>query len=170
MAITGKQIYLGVGSNLGNSKELIEQCLQKIESQIGTIHARSALYRSAAWGYESDREFLNGVIALSTDCSPEEVLIRTRNIEIELGSLSHRKPDGSYDDRLIDIDLLDYDGIRLDTPSLTLPHPRMHLRDFVLQPLVEIAPGWKHPLLGQNAQELLDRLGTPALKKIAPDE
>ena len=92
---------------------------------------------------------------------PEELsasLPSIEEIERELGSKKHRERDGSYVDRLIDIDLLDYDGLVLDTHSLVLPHPYMHKRTFVMTPLAEIAPQWVHPVLGKTATELLEGL------------
>ena len=97
-------------------------------------------------------------MAVDTELSPEEVLSTVQAIERELGSKDHRRSDGSYADRLIDIDLLDYDGQVLDTYALVLPHPYMHKRSFVMEPLAEIAPQWMHPVLGKTAAEILAAL------------
>ena len=131
----GKRVYLGLGSNLGNKERIVRKAIDKIGERVGAA-----------------------AIAVDTDLSPEEVLFTVQEIERELGSKKHREGDGSYVDRLIDIDLLDYDGLVLDTHSLVLPHPYMHKRTFVMTPLAEIAPQWVHPVLGKTATELLKDL------------
>ena len=140
----GKRVYLGLGSNLGNKERIVRKTIDKIGERVGAVVAVST--------------FCNAAIAVDTDLSPEEVLFTVQEIERELGSKKHREGDGSYVDRLIDIDLLDYDGLVLDTHSLVLPHPYMHKRTFVMTPLAEIAPQWVHPVLGKTATELLKGL------------
>ena len=157
----GKRVYLGLGSNLGNKERIVRKAIDKVGERVGAVVAVSSFYKTAPWGYQSVHTFCNAAISVDTDLSPEEVLFTVQEIERELGSKKHRERDGSYVDRLIDIDLLDYDGLVLDTHSLVLPHPYMHKRTFVMTPLAEIAPQWVHPVLGKTATELLE--GRPAL-------
>lgn len=154
----GKRVYLGLGSNLGNKERIIKKAIDRIGERVGTVVAVSSFYQTAPWGYQSVHTFCNAAMAVDTELPPEEVLKTVQVIERELGSKEHRKSDGSYVDRLIDIDLLDYDGQILDTYALVLPHPYMHKRSFVMKPLVEIAPQWVHPVLGKTAVEILTGL------------
>ncbi len=154
----GKRVYLGLGSNLGNKERIIKKAIDRIGERVGTVVAVSSFYQTAPWGYQSVHTFCNAAMAVDTELPPEEVLKTVQVIERELGSKEHRKSDGSYVDRLIDIDLLDYDGQILDTYALVLPHPYMHKRSFVMKPLVEIAPQWIHPMLGKTAVEILTGL------------
>ncbi len=154
----GKRVYLGLGSNLGNKERIIKKAIDRIGERVGTVVAVSSFYQTAPWGYQSVHTFCNAAMAVDTELPPEEVLKTVQVIERELGSKDHRKSDGSYVDRLIDIDLLDYDGQILDTYALVLPHPYMHKRSFVMKPLVEIAPQWIHPMLGKTAVEILTGL------------
>ena len=150
-----KRVYLGLGSNLGNKEQIIRKAIDRIGKRVGTVVAVSSFYKTEPGGYQSVHTFCNAAMAVDTDLLPEEVLSTVQAIERELGSKDHRRSDGSYADRLIDIDLLDYDGQVLDTYALVLPHPYMHKRTFVMEPLVEIAPQWMHPVLGKTAAEIL---------------
>lgn len=156
----GKRVYLGLGSNLGNKEQIIKKAIDRIGNRVGPVVAVSSFYKTEPWGYQSVHTFCNAAMAVDTDLSPEEVLLTVQSIERELGSKDHRKSDGSYADRLIDIDLLDYDGQVLDTYALVLPHPYMHKRTFVMEPLAEIAPQWRHPVLGKTATDILAGLRT----------
>ncbi len=152
------RVYIGLGSNLGDSRQIITQAIEQIERRVGRVVACSSLHTTRPWGYESTHLFCNAVIAVDTGLSPHEVLLATQAIEQEQGCATHRDDNGNYIDRTLDLDLLDYEGIILDTPSLILPHPRMHRREFVLAPLAEVAPGWRHPILQRTAKELLQSL------------
>lgn len=153
-----KRVYLGLGSNLGNKEQIIRKAIDRIGKRVGTVVAVSSFYKTEPWGYQSVHTFCNAAMAVDTELSPEEVLSTVQAIERELGSKDHRRSDGSYADRLIDIDLLDYDGQVLDTYALVLPHPYMHKRTFVMEPLAEIAPQWMHPVLGKTAAVILAAL------------
>ena len=158
-------VYLGLGSNLGDSEVTILQAYEHIERLVGTIRRRSAFYRSEPWGFESVHEFVNSVILVETRLSPFAVLACTQYIEFVLGKRrqhaterTHHSPHGGqegmgdilppqgglegggiYHDRPIDIDILLYDDLRLSTPWLTIPHPLMHERPFVMEPLRSIS-------------------------------
>ncbi len=115
----------------------------------------SRVVESEPWGFESEHRFLNMGVELSVDCSPEELFKGLMHVQDRICGASHRSASGGYADRLIDVDLIYFDDVIMSTPRLTLPHPRMHLRDFVLRPVEELAPGWHHPQTGLTAAEML---------------
>ena len=150
-------VYLSLGSNLGNKRKNIAQALTLIAERVGEMLALSAQYETMPWGYTSARKYLNIVAKVETALSPEKVLHATQTIEKECGRF-HKTKEKDYHDRPIDIDILLYDHRIIQTPHLTVPHPLMHLRPFVLQPLSEIAPSMIHPTLGQTIAALYDAL------------
>lgn len=155
-------VYISLGSNTGNRKYQIMQAVARLAERAGSISALSSLYVTAPWGFVSDHPFLNAALALQTLLSPHELLGLTQHIEKELGRT--RKSDGEYHDRCIDIDLLLYDGLVINSPDLVIPHPLMHRRAFVLEPLSEIAPELEHPVLHATVRRLREELeaGNPA--------
>lgn len=150
-------LYVGLGSNQGERGWLMSRALDLLEERIGRIIGRSALYETEPWGFTSEYPFLNAVAALETGLKPFDVLRITQQIEIELGR-KQKSRDGGYADRTMDIDLLFYDDLCLDSPMLVLPHPLMHLRDFVLRPMVDLAPDFRHPVLQRTMSDLLQEL------------
>ncbi len=149
--------YLSLGSNLGDRLRLIQEAVAALTVEAGPVTALSSLYETEPWGFSSPHRFLNVALALETTLSPETLLAVTQRIERDLGR-THKSVDGRYADRTIDIDLLFVGDAVLDTPALTLPHPRLHLRRFVLEPLCEIAPALLHPLLRKSVSQLLAEL------------
>lgn len=149
--------YLSLGSNLGDRLRLIQEAVAALTVEAGPVTALSSLYETEPWGFSSPHRFLNVALALETTLSPETLLAVTQHIERDLGR-THKSVDGRYADRTIDIDLLFVGDAVLDTPALTLPHPRLHLRRFVLEPLCEIAPALLHPLLRKSVSQLLAEL------------
>ena len=152
------KVYLGLGTNLGDKEQNLRDAVQKIEEQVGKIVSLSAFYVTAPWGFSSDNSFLNAAVCVETKLSPLEVLQETQMIEKELGR-TQKSVNRMYSDRLIDIDMLLYEDLVLSVISasgveLTLPHPLMTERDFVMKPLAEIAPGLVHPVLGKTMKEL----------------
>ncbi|MBS1436414.1 MAG: 2-amino-4-hydroxy-6-hydroxymethyldihydropteridine diphosphokinase [Bacteroides sp.] len=137
-------VYLGLGTNLGNKEANLRTAIYKLQERIGKQVSLSSFYETAPWGFESDHSFLNAAIGLETSLSPIEILHITQEIEKELGR-TKKSVNGSYSDRLIDIDILLYDTLVLQTPELTIPHPLMTERDFVMKPLIEIAGNVIHP-------------------------
>lgn len=136
--------YLGLGTNLGNKEQNLRDAVQKIEERVGSVTSLSAFYATAPWGFDSANSFLNAACRVETPLPPLQVLDVTQAIERELGRTA-KSADGVYYDRIIDIDLLlcftsEGEPVTLNHPRLTLPHPLMHLRDFVMRPLGEIAP------------------------------
>ena len=130
------QLFLGLGSNLGDRAENIRKAVLLIQERVGEVVRQSSLIETEPWGFESDHCFLNGVILCETTLTPRQVLRATQKIERELGRKS--KTTSSYVDRPIDIDILLYDDLTVNEPDLKIPHPLMHERDFVMIPLREI--------------------------------
>ena len=140
-------IYFGIGTNLGDREANLRTALQLLHERVGECIACSSVYRSAPQGFASENEFANMVVVCRTDHSPEEVLLITQQIEREMGR-TEKSVNGVYHDRVIDIDLLQagignresgiQTQVECNTDTLTLPHPRMHERDFVLIPLREV--------------------------------
>jgi len=151
------KVYLGLGTNLGDKEKNLRTAILKIEKQIGNIHSLSAFYATAPWGFISGNNFLNAVVSVETPLSPYDLLDITKQIEWEVGR-THKSVNNIYADRLIDIDLLLYADCIINTPDLTLPHPLMHERRFVMEPLAEIAPNLMHPVLGKTMQDILQKL------------
>ena len=147
------RIYLGLGTNLGDKELNLRVAVQKIEERIGKVISLSAFYATAPWGFQSDNNFLNAAAGVETSLSLFDILERTQRIEQEIGRL-HKSHDGVYSDRLIDIDLLLYGDKILQDERLSLPHPLMAERKFVLEPLAEIAPDVVHPVLHKTIREL----------------
>ena len=152
--------YLGLGSNLGDREATIGRAIEMIGEQAGTVEARSALFYSEPWGFESEHGFVNAVVRISTNLSPHHLLKATQRIERQLGKTACHAterpsspsktdpplypmvlPSGiavTYHDRPIDIDILLYDDLSIDTPTLKIPHPLMQQRPFVMIPLKEV--------------------------------
>ena len=147
-------VYVGLGTNLGDKERHINDAVQQIKERIGEQVSLSALYATAPWGFTSDNGFLNAVLCIETEFPPLEVLQITQQIERDLGRAT-KSVDGLYVDRVIDIDLLLYGNQVFETERLVIPHPLMTQRRFVMEPLAEIAPQLQHPLFKKNMQELL---------------
>lgn len=148
------EVYLSLGSNLGNKRKNIRLAIEKIGEQVGEVVRQSALYETEPWGFESENRFVNAAVKVTTALSPMEVLRATQQIERDLGrKRKSQSPDSQqrqrvgatagipspvYHDRPIDIDILLYDDWIVDEPELKIPHPLMYKRDFVMIPLREI--------------------------------
>ncbi len=151
------KLYLALGSNQGDRKALLDAARAACDASLGRVTGCSDYIETAPWGFSSPHPFLNAVLELETELSPIDILERTQEIERQLGRQTKSSAAG-YQDRPIDLDLLLYDDLVLETPRLTLPHPLMHLRDFVLEPLQQLAPTLRHPVLGLSIAELYSRL------------
>lgn len=157
-------MVVALGSNLagryGSSEALLEAALARFPAVGLKILRRSSWWRSAAWPDPMAPEYRNGVALVDTSAGPGEVLAALLTIEASLG----RERGARNAPRTLDLDLIAYGRTVLDTPDLTLPHPRAHERLFVMGPLAEIAPGWVHPMLGRTAAELAGQanVGTDA--------
>lgn len=130
-------VYLSLGSNLGHKEQNIRTAIKKIRELIGDVVRQSTLYVTAPWGFQSSNSFVNAAICCHTALAPMEVLRLTQQIEQAMGR-KEKSCNGIYHDRIIDIDILLYDHLTLDTPQLKIPHPLMQERDFVKVPLREI--------------------------------
>ncbi len=150
-------LYLGLGSNLGDKQVYLKLAISLIAKRIGRIVCQSAYYETEPWGYVSSNTYLNAVIAVETNLMPMDVLDITQDIEKELGR-KQKSTEGGYADRPIDIDLLLMDDWVMQTERLTLPHPLMHQRLFVMEPLVEIAPTLIHPVLKKTICQIYNTL------------
>ncbi|MBQ9294564.1 MAG: 2-amino-4-hydroxy-6-hydroxymethyldihydropteridine diphosphokinase [Bacteroidaceae bacterium] len=133
------ELYLSLGSNLGDREDMLHRAIALIEERVGMVQRVSTFIETEPWGFQSKHPFLNAAVMVRTTLSPIECLDRTQQIERELGRKKKSKG-GVYHDRPIDIDLLLYGDLHLSTPRLTLPHPHMQERDFVMIPLREILP------------------------------
>lgn len=149
-------VYLGLGTNIGNRRGNLVKAAALLAERVGDILALSGFMETEPWGFESENLFLNAAIKMETPFTPDELLSATQAIEREMGR--EKKSDGTYHDRVIDIDILLYDNRVIEQPGLIVPHPLMHERLFVMAPLAEIAPFERHPLLGQTFMELADSL------------
>ena len=150
-------VYFSLGTNLGEKYALMKQAILHIEKRIGHVDAQSAFYETEPWGFQSENKFLNSAVKVTTSLSPLQILEKTQQIEREMGRM-HKSAGGQYSDRLIDIDTLMYDDLVVQTDVLTLPHPLMHERLFVMEPLAEIAPRTIHPVLAETIENLMFKL------------
>ena len=147
------KVFLALGTNLGEKAFNLLQTISYITKEIGNLTALSSIYKSKPWGFESDNDFLNMVICVETLLSPEEILLITQSIENKIGR--EKRTNNSYQDRIIDIDIIAYNDIILNSDKLTIPHPLFHERQFVLEPMNEIAPEFVHPVLKKKVSELI---------------
>lgn len=145
--------YLALGTNIGNKRRNMITAAALLAERVGDVLALSGFYETEPWGFQSDNTFLNAALQLETGLSPLELLKATQEIELEMGRT--QKSNGAYHDRIIDIDILLYDDLILQTPELTLPHPLMHERQFVMEPLAEIAPNVIHPVFKKPVVSLM---------------
>ena len=154
-----RRAVVALGANLGDPAATFDRALELIGRDIGTVVARSGWRETPALVHPDDpvREhppYLNGVALVDTECSPEMTLARLHTVERALGRdrAAETRP---WQPRTIDLDLIAFGEEVRDGPELVLPHPRMHQRDFVLTPLVEVWPAWRHPRLDRTAAQLL---------------
>jgi 2-amino-4-hydroxy-6-hydroxymethyldihydropteridine diphosphokinase len=152
-------IYLSLGSNLGDRLVNLSTAISSLSPSIKLL-AQSSVYDTAPWGYVDQPTFLNLVVKASTTLDPYEVLRFIKGIEISMG----RQENFLYGPRLIDLDILFYDELVLDSPELIIPHPHLAERAFVLVPLAEIAPDLHHPVFGKTIQQLKSTVDSSSIK------
>ena len=161
--LEGNQIYLSLGSNLGDKLQNIEAAIELIGRQLGSHLEVSRIFESTPWGYSSENLFYNCCLSIVTRLEPLPLMEEILSIEKTLG---RKRGVEGYSDRLIDIDLLFYEEEILDHPQLKVPHPSLEQRRFVLEPLSDIAPNLVHPIEGITVREMLKRCTDPGVIKV----
>jgi 2-amino-4-hydroxy-6-hydroxymethyldihydropteridine diphosphokinase len=152
-------IYLALGTNVGDRRANLRAALAALPPEVAVL-AESMIYETPAWGYEDQPPFLNMAIKAETNLVPLALLEHLKLLENELG----RTPTFHWGPRLIDMDILFYDSLVLNSPQLVIPHPRLRERAFVLVPLADIAPDLLHPMLGKTIRQLLEQVDTSDIK------
>ncbi|MBS1646776.1 MAG: 2-amino-4-hydroxy-6-hydroxymethyldihydropteridine diphosphokinase [Bacteroidetes bacterium] len=160
-------VFICLGANIGDCVTTFEKAKKSIEGSIGTIKKISSLYQTQAWGMERAPDFFNQVLELQTTLTAPKLMEVLLQIESQLGRKRTNEPEAAYQNRVLDIDLLFFDTEIIQSPLLEVPHPKLHLRRFVLIPLQEIAPDFIHPLLKKSiAQLALACSDSGGLKKV----
>jgi len=158
------QVFLGIGGNTGNKHENFDKVYTFIKNELGDIIKRSSVYETPPWGFESEENFWNQVIIVETQFSPEKLLKNIAQIENRFG---RERVKGKYTSREMDIDILYFDDLIMNIEKLTIPHPQISNRLFVLLPLAEIAPEFVHPLLRLNSLQMLKNCSdSSTIKKV----
>lgn len=148
------QVFLSIGGNLGNKRANFDKVYTHIQNELGCIVLRSSVYETPAWGFESEDPFWNQVLCIETHLNPSEILENIKKIDAAFGRKRMRE---GYSSREMDVDILYFDDQIINAENLTIPHPLLHKRFFVLVPLAEIVSRFVHPVLKLNSVEMLNR-------------
>jgi 2-amino-4-hydroxy-6-hydroxymethyldihydropteridine diphosphokinase len=159
------RVYIALGSNLGNRQANLRAALVALPPAVRPL-AASKIYETDPWGYADQPAFLNQVVQADTRLSPSDLLVYIKRLETGLG----RQPTFQYGPRLIDLDILFYDDLVLETPQLSLPHPRLAERAFVLVPLADLAPALRHPVSGLTITDLLAKVDANGVRLFSVKE
>jgi 2-amino-4-hydroxy-6-hydroxymethyldihydropteridine diphosphokinase len=154
-------VYLALGSNVGDRLANLKQAIASLTPQMN-VKVKSHVYETPPWGYENQPKFLNQVVRAKTYLEPEPLLKHLKRLEVTLGR-QESIPNGP---RLIDIDILFYDELILYSPSLVIPHPRLHERAFVLVPLMDLDPELVHPATKKSVREMVAACNTEGIEKV----
>jgi 2-amino-4-hydroxy-6-hydroxymethyldihydropteridine diphosphokinase len=158
------KVALGLGTNKGDRLFNIRRAVAIIAERVGSVLVRSDVFETPPWGVHAQPRFLNACILAGVELPPQELLAKIKEIERDMG----RQKNGRWGPREIDVDILLYNDMRaVKDPNLSIPHPHMRERAFVLLPLAEIAPGWIHPTSGLSVSELLKRIDSGGILRIA---
>ena len=144
------KVYFSIGSNKGNRSQLINEAIDKIDISIGKVEQKSSIYETQSWGFKSNN-FFNVCLLIESSLSVESIFNKILKIEKDMGRL---KSENKYSDRCIDIDILFVEDIIVNSKNLIIPHPRLHLRKFVLTPMLDLAPDLIHPILNKSIKQL----------------
>ena len=156
------KVVLHLGSNVGFKAQNLKNAVELIRLSVGEIELISRVYETEAWGIEDQEDFLNQAVLVNTLFSAEEVLYKVLHIERRLGRRRLLK----WGPRIIDIDIIFYNQDIIKLEELEIPHPWMHQRSFVLDPLNEIIPNWEHPEIGKKVSELSEELENKIIEKV----
>lgn len=148
------KVIAGLGSNMGDRLDALARAMEYIRSEAGEVTAASSVWETEPWGFEADEQFLNMVIIIETVLEPWQLMQLFRSIEGRMGR--RRSGRGSYESRIVDLDILLWEGRIISMPVLEVPHPRLADRRFVLEPLYEVAPAAVHPVTGLSVAEMLE--------------
>lgn len=147
-------VYIGIGSNIGERQANCMKAIEALKSKGITVKKISSMHETEPWGLKEQPKFINMAVEAETSMSPEEFLSALKGIEEDMG----REETVKWGPRIIDLDILFYDDIVIDMKRLRIPHPLLHKRDFVLNPLAEIAPDKLHPVLKKTVNQLKEEL------------
>lgn len=162
------KVFLGIGGNIGNKQFNFIKVAHLIKARLGEIIKTSSIYETPPWGFVSEDHFWNQVLLIETELEPEKLLEEIQEIECEFG---RKRTIGKYTSREMDVDILYFEDIYIENENLIIPHPRIPNRKFVLVPLVEIAPDFKHPLFRLTNLQLLENCKDESvIIKINPEE
>ncbi|WP_321514861.1 2-amino-4-hydroxy-6-hydroxymethyldihydropteridine diphosphokinase [Marinifilum fragile] len=145
------KVYFLIGGNLGDRELILKSTVEALGNDVGKVLNVSAIYETEPWGFEHEQSFLNQVVIVESNLLPEAVLYQTQEIEKTLGRIRKKN---RYSERTIDVDILFYDDLIIDTERLEVPHPRMGERMFALAPLSEIVPDFIHPVTGKSILDM----------------
>ena len=157
----GHRVFIGLGSNLGRREKNLTEAIERCK-EFAALTKESSIYETEPWGEKDQPKFLNQVIKIQTHLKPQALLAALKKVEKEMG----RKPSTRYGPRVIDLDILLFDRLVMETPDLTIPHPMLEQRAFILVPMAEIAPRVRHPKLKKTITQLLRSISTEGVEKV----
>jgi 2-amino-4-hydroxy-6-hydroxymethyldihydropteridine diphosphokinase len=156
-------VYIALGTNLGQRLQNLKKAAKALSPTVA-VRMQSSIYETPPWGYLDQPQFLNQVVQAETALHPSNLLAFLKDVERQMGrEITHK-----YGPRLIDLDILFYDDLILDTPKLTIPHPHIAERAFVLVPLADLDPDLRHPITSLTVKEMLKNVRSDKIQLYAP--